>query len=113
LCRKPEEAAELAEITDPELAAAVARYGELNAIIRPAEKEKESLAAMIRGLRGTANGWRVSTGQPGEDKEVPDMAAIEAEYAETGRGVPMAWKPGNAPRLTVTRVKDAKAVKAA
>ena len=104
---------ELAEITDPDLAAAVARYGELTAEIGPREKEKKSLAAMIRGLRGTANGWRVSTGQPGEDKEVPDMAAIEADYAETGRDIPMTWKPGNAPRLTVTRVKDGKAVKAA
>ena len=107
LCREPGEMHELAEITDPELAAAVARYGELTAEIGPREKEKKSLAAMIRGLRGTANGWRVSTGQPGEDKEVPDMAAIEADYAETGRDVPTTWKPGNAARLTVTRVKGA------
>ena len=111
--RAGREAGMLAEITDPELAAAVARYGELNAVIRAAEKEKKKLAALIRGLRGTANGWRVSTGQPGEDKEVPDMAAIEADYAETGRDVPKTWKPGNAPRLTVTRVKDGKGAKAA
>lgn len=113
LCRKPEEAEELAEITDPELAAAVARYGELNAVITPAEKEKKRLAPLIRGLYGKANGWRVSTGTPGEGKSIPDMAAIEADYRALGREMPMTWAPGNAPRLTVTRIKDPKAVKAA
>jgi hypothetical protein len=107
LCREPAEGRDSAEITDPDLAAAVARYGELNAIIRPAEKEKERLASLIRGLRGTANGWRVSTGQPGDDKQVPDMAAIEADYRAMDRDVPQTWKAGNAPRLTVTRMKGA------
>ena len=55
----------------------------------------------------------MSTGKPGEDKEVPDEAAIRADYAATGREVPMTCKPGNAPRLTVTRVKDGRTAKAA
>lgn len=109
LCREPGDASGLAEITDPDLAAAVARYGELTAEIGPREREKKALAGMIRGLRGRAGEWKVSTGELGEDKAVPDMAAIEADYAETGRDVPMTWKPGSAPRLTVTRIKDGKA----
>ena len=60
---------------------------------------------MIRGLRGTAGDWRVSTSRPGEDKDVPDEAAIFAGYAARGEQVPMTTKPGSAPRLTVTRIK--------
>lgn len=113
LCREPSEAREAAEITDPELAAAVAAYGEANTRWSEADKAKKRLAPMIRGLRGTANGWRVSTGEPGEDKSVLDEDAIRADYRARGEEVPMTVKPGNAPRLTVTRVKDPKAVKAA
>jgi len=113
LCRDPSEARELAEITDPELAAAVAAYGEAVARWSEADKAKKRLAPLIRGLRGTAGGWRVSTGEPGEDKEVIDEDAIRADYAARGEEVPMTVKPGNAPRLTVTRIKDPKAVKAA
>lgn len=107
LCREPAEARDLAEITDPEYAAAVAAYGEANARWSEADKIKKRLAPVIRGLRGTANGWRVSTGDPGDDKPVPDMAAIEADYAAMGRDLPVTIKPGSAPRLTVTRIKGA------
>lgn len=113
LCREPSEARELAEITDPELAVAVAAYGEANARWSEADKAKKRLAPMIRGLRGTAAGWRVSTGEPGEDKDVIDEDAIRADYAARGEKVPMTVKPGNAGRLTVTRIKDPKAAKAA
>jgi hypothetical protein len=105
LCRDPKTAHEAEQITDPELAAAVARYGEINAILNPLEKEKKGLAVMIRGLRGTAGDWKVSTGEPGEDKEVIDEDAIWRDYEERGAQVPMTVKPGNAPRLTVTKIK--------
>ena len=96
-------------ITDPDLAAAVARYGEINATIGPLEKDKKALAPVIRGLRGIAGDWRVSTGEPGDDKEVLDEAAIFADYAARGAQVPMTTRPGNAPRLTVTKIKKAAA----
>lgn len=93
------------EITDPELAAAVAAYGEANARYGAAEKDKKRLAPMIRGLRGIAGGWRVSTSEPGEDKPVLDEDAVRAGYADRGERVPMTTRPGSAPRLTVTRIK--------
>lgn len=105
LCRKPEEAGEMAEIEDAELAAAVVRYGELNALIGPAEKEKKALAPLIRGLHATARGWRVSTGAPGADGLALDEEAIRADYAARGVQVPEVVKPGQSPRLTVTRLK--------
>lgn len=109
LCREAEDTKVLPVITDPEAARAVTRYGELNAAIKPLTDEKEILAPLVRGLRGTTGDWKVSTGRPGEDKDVPDMDAIYADYAERGEEVPMTTKPGNAPRLTVTRVKKAAA----
>lgn len=108
LCRKPEEAEEIAEIEDPALAAAVARYGELNALIGPAEKEKKALAAVIRGLHATARGWRVSTGAPGADGMALDEETIRADYAKRGIKVPEVVKPGSGPRLTVTKIKEPK-----
>ena len=105
LCRDADDPKALAEITDPELARAVTRYGELNAAIKPLADEKDTLAPLVRGLRGTAGDWRVSTSKPGDDREVPDEAAIFAGYAARGEQVPMTVRPGNAPRLTVTRIK--------
>jgi hypothetical protein len=106
LCRKPEEAS-AAEITDPEIAAAIAAYGEANARYSAAEKEKKGLAPLIRGYSGvTPDGWRVSTGAPGAPGEAPDMAAIEAHYREAGLELPVTVKPGSSPRLTVTRLKS-------
>jgi hypothetical protein len=105
LCREAEDVKTLPEITDPEAARAVIRYGELNAQIKPLADEKEVLGPLIRGLRGTAGDWRVSTGRPGDDKDVPDIDAILAAYATRSEPVPMTVKPGSAPRLTVTRIK--------
>ena len=93
-------------ITDPDLAAAVAAYGEAGIRWSAADKDKKRLASMIRGLRGIAGEWRVSTGEPGEDREVPDEAAIFASYAARGEQVPMTTRPGSAARLTVTRIKQ-------
>jgi hypothetical protein len=107
LCREASQPAG-EQITDPELAAAVARYGEINSIVIPLGKEKKGLAPVIRGLRGIAGDWRVSTGEPGEDREALDEDAIYARYAALGEQVPMAVKPGNAPRLTVTKIKAPK-----
>ena len=92
-------------ITDPDLSAAVAAYGEAGARWSAADKDKKRLAPMIRGLRGIAGDWRVSTGEPGEDKDVLDEDAVYAGYAARGERVPMTTKPGNAPRLTVTKIK--------
>jgi hypothetical protein len=109
LCRAPEEAGEMAEITDPEIAAAVDGYGDAHVRYSAAEKEKKRLASLIRGYRGvTAAGWRVSTSGPGDAGEAPDMAAIEAHYEEAGLRMPMTATPGSSPRLTVTRLKAVK-----
>jgi hypothetical protein len=106
LCREPAEAREMTEIADPGLAAAIAAYGEAAARWSAADKDKKRLAPLIRGLRGiTPDGWRISLGSPGEDKPVIDEDAIRADYEARGLDLPMTSKPGNAPRLTVTRVK--------
>jgi len=107
LCRGDEDPKALPEITDPEYARAVARYGELTAQIKPLADEKEALAPLVRGLRGIVGGeWRVSTGRPGEPKPVMDEAAVHADYEARGAKAPMTEKPGNAPRLSVTRIKQ-------
>jgi hypothetical protein len=38
-----------------------------------------------------------------------DEAAVYAAYEAMGKKVPMTEKPGNAPRLTVTRIRKAAA----
>lgn len=105
LCRKPEEASDFAEIEDPELAAAVVRYGELHEIAGPAEKEKKALAPVIRGLYAQARGWKVTTSKPGAPGEELDADAVAEFYAEHGAEVPMRPTPGTSPRLSVTRIK--------
>ena len=111
LCRKPGDADDdgLPEIDDPALAEAVAAYGEAHAIAAPAEAMKKALAPLIRGLRGqTASGWKVTTSKQGEAGEEPDMDAVEEFFADHGAEVPMREKPGSSPRLSVTRIKEAK-----
>lgn len=105
LCRGADDPKAANEITDPEAAAAIARYGELNAQLKPLTKEKEGLAPLVRGLRGTAGDWRVSTSEPGEPKTALDEDWIRADYATRGEPVPEVSKPGAAPRLTVTKIK--------
>lgn len=107
LCRTSSEATAAEEIADPELAAAVAAYGEAHTRYAAAEKEKKRLAPMIRGLRGTAGDWRISLGSAGEDKPVIDEAAIRADYEAREVSLPMTTKPGAAPKLSVRRVKKA------
>jgi hypothetical protein len=93
-------------ITDPELAAMIAAYGEAAQQATAADKVKKALAPQIRGLRGTTeDGWKVSTGRGGEPSDVIDEAAVIADYAARGFEVPMTTKPGNAPRLLVSRPK--------
>lgn len=105
LCRNPAEADEAETITDPELAAAIAAYGEAAQAVTRLSKDKDRLAGMIRGLRGTAGDWRISLGKPGDPRDVIDEDAIRAEYEMRGETVPMTTRPGNAPRLSVTRIK--------
>lgn len=109
ICRSQDDPAESAEITNPELAAAVIAYGEANKVFSAAKKDKEGLATLIRGLRGTAGGWRISLGQGGSDRDVLDEAAVIADFASRGLPVPMTTKPGDAPRLSVTQIKQKKA----
>ena len=106
LCRTGGED-EAETITDPELAAAIAAYGEAVTAESAARKAKEQLAPQIRGLRGTAGDWRVSTGRPGAPREVLDEEWVRAEYAARGEQVPTTWKPGASPRLSVTKVRKA------
>lgn len=103
LCRTSSDGLDDETIADPELAAAVAAYGEAHTRYAAAEKEKKRLAPMIRGLRGTAGEWRISLGAAGEDKPVLDEDAIRAGYEARGEQIPMTTKPSAAPRLSVRR----------
>lgn len=107
LCRDPGQP-DGEEIADPELAAAVAAYGELNAQIRPLENQKKGLAPVIRGLRGIAGEWRVGLGEGGEGKTVLAEDRIRADYEAWGLDVPEITVPGAAPKLSVTRVRKPK-----
>jgi hypothetical protein len=104
LCRSQDNPQVGEVITDPELAAAIAAYGEAVKAESAAKKVKERLGPMIRGLRGTAGDWRISLGQPGDEKDIPDEDAIAAHYAELGEVVPMTTAPGNRPSLRVTKI---------
>ena len=105
MCRGGDDPLATEEITDPELSAAIASYGEANAVWSAADKVKKRIGPMIRGLRGTAGDWRITTGEDGEDGEQPDLEAIAAIFAERGEAVPMTVKPGRAGQLRVTKVK--------
>jgi hypothetical protein len=106
-CRTPAEADEAEEITDPELTAAIALYGEAAAQATAADKVKKSLSPIVRGLRGTTpDGWRVSLGKGGDWSTALDEEWIRADYAARGVPVPEVDKPGSKPRLSVTRIKE-------
>jgi hypothetical protein len=108
-CRPPSDAAEAREIEDPELAAAVAMFGEATATASAAAKVKKDLDPLVRGLRGTTpDGWRVSMGQGGEGGTALDEEWIRADYGRRGLPVPEVATPGSRPRLTVTKIKKAK-----
>lgn len=105
-CREPAEASEAEEITDPELAGAIAAYGEAAAQATAADKAKKELAPLVRGLRGTtADGWRISLGRGGEPGTALDEEWIRADYEARGLPVPEVTTGGSRPRLTVTRIK--------
>lgn len=95
-------------ITDPELVAMVRQYGELGEEISPKAKLRKRLAAEIRGLRGIADGWRIGMTRPSGFKDVPDMAAVEADYEASGRPLPTKQVPTSAPSLRVDRLKEEK-----
>lgn len=90
-------------ITDPTLAAAVEAYGQANARAGAAKKEKDALAPLIRGLEGSARGWRVSLTSPSGTKQVPDMDRIRADYAHNELDLPTTQVPTSSPSLRVTR----------
>lgn len=93
-------------ITDPELAAMVRQYGELGEDISPKTKLRKRIGAEIRGLRGRAGEWKVGLTRPSGVKDVPDMDAIAADYAASGRAIPQKQVPTSAPSLRVDRVKE-------
>ena len=73
----------------PSCVAAVARYGEADAADQQLYKEKDRLAEMIRGLRGTAGGLaRSRPAGPARPKAVLDEDAIRADYAARGAAGP-------------------------
>jgi hypothetical protein len=109
LCRAQDDPQAGEQITDPELAAAIAAYGEATQRVTALYKEKDRLAEMIRGLRGTAGEWRISMSKAGEPKPVLDEDAVRADYERRGFAPPMTTKPGAAPRLNVTRIRKAAA----
>ena len=105
LCRAQDDPDAAEEITDPEYAAAIAAYGEAAQQVTALGKEKDRLADLIRGLRGTAGEWRISLSKSGDPKTVLDEDAVADFYAQRGQAVPVIVRPGNAPRLSVTRIK--------
>ena len=105
MCRSGDDPEAPEEITDPELVAAVAAYGEAAQQVTALGKEKDRLASLIRGLRGTADGWRISMTREGEKKSVLDEEWIRADYTARGEPVPEMLVPGAASRLNVTRIK--------
>ena len=107
LCRDGDDPETSEEITDPELSAAVAEYGELSQQISSLYKQKDRLAELVRGLRGTAGDWRISLSKPGEPRTVIDEDWVRADYAARGADVPVVEKPGSAPRLSVRRIRKA------
>ncbi len=104
-CRGGDDPRALAEITDAELAAAVARYGELVELIGPLEKEKKKLAPLLKGLNGTARGWQARMTRPSGSKWVTDDTAVRQHFAAQGREVPQREVPSSSPSLRVTRAK--------
>lgn len=83
---------DLPAIEDEELAAAVERYGLAREAGSGADAVKKQLGPLIRGLRGTARGWRVTTSASGYDWK-PNREQIEADYAASGLEVPMRRYP--------------------
>lgn len=104
LCREPGQP-DLELITDPDLAALVDRYGDLNAQITPLQNEKKALAAQIRGLRGATSRYRISLGEPGEAAKALDEEQVRADYETWDLPVPEFEKPGAAGKLSVTRLR--------
>ena len=105
LCRGGTKDDELSEITDPELAAAVERYGLANEQESMARKVKEELSPQIRGLRGTARGWKINLTRPGAGRMVYDERAIEATFNASGWEIPLIPVKGKPASLRVTREK--------
>lgn len=105
LCRDPLPP-ESEEITDPELVAAIDLYGTVAEVASAADKEKKRVAPLIRGLRGTAKGWRISMTNPSGTKSVLDEDQVRADYAANQLSVPTVDVPSSSPSLRVTRLKE-------
>lgn len=93
------------EITDPELAAAVERYGLASEQETAAAAMKKDLLPLIKGLRGNARGFRVSLTKRGAGKFVYDERAIERAYRRRGVEVPLRPSAGRPPAIRVSREK--------
>jgi hypothetical protein len=98
----------LPEITDPFYAAAIEQFGMAKEIIAAATKTTKELDRHVRGLRGTARGFKVFPGKPQPGRMRMDEAAVEILLGERGIPVHDVMVPGEPPKptLTVTRVKS-------
>jgi hypothetical protein len=108
ICREPgDDDGTDTVITNPDLIAAVAAYAQARDQETAARKRKDAVASEIRGLRGIAGEYRVGLSREGDKAEVLDEAWIRADYESRGEIVPVTWKPGRPPSLSVTRVRKA------
>jgi hypothetical protein len=108
LCRGADASDDPVNITDPETVAAVAAYVAARDRETAAKNEKFAIADLVRGLRGRAGDYRVGLSEPGEPSEVLDEEWIRADYAARGEPVPVTWKPGSAPKLSITKARKPK-----
>jgi hypothetical protein len=107
-CRGGYDPPEFEEITDAELAAAVESYGLAKETAGAADKERKRIAPLIRGLHGTARGWKVTMTRPQGTKLVLDKPAVLADYADRELDPPYLEVPTSSPSLMVARQKEDK-----
>jgi hypothetical protein len=104
-CRDPQDAEKMAEITDPELATAVERYGLARELHSDAESTMKELAPLIKGLYGTARGWKIRMSRAGAGKMVVDEDEMIRHYRDEGLRLPMRPVSGRPASLLVSREK--------
>ncbi len=96
---------QLEEITDPELAAAIERYGLASEAESAAKQVKRELHDLIDGAAGTARGFRTYRTRGGADDLVPDDEKMARTLEDMGRMVPYRRKPGRPAHQRVVRAE--------
>jgi hypothetical protein len=105
-CRDPEDRERMAEITDPEMAAAVEAYGEAREARTAADKVMDDMAPVIKGLYGTARGWKIRMSRAGSGRLEPDTEAMLRHYSDEDLSPPMRKVSGQPAKLLVSREKS-------